>query len=91
VADGREAIGEPVGERGFGADDRQIDALAIDEPNDRVGVQEVDGRGGDGAGDAGVTGRAHDVGNGGVGRECGRERMFTRAGAENEDPQGSNL
>jgi hypothetical protein len=31
------------------------------------------------------------VSDGRVGSECGRERMFTRAGAENENPQGSNL
>ena len=49
---GLEPIGEAVAERRFGADDGQIDPLAIDEPNHGGGVQYVDRRGRDGARDA---------------------------------------
>jgi hypothetical protein len=56
-----EAISEAVGQRRFRTNDGEIDALAIDEPNDRCGVQWIQRRGRNGSADASVTRRANNV------------------------------
>ena len=43
---GGEPVGQPEAERGLRADHGQVDPLARDEPNDGIGVEDVEGFGG---------------------------------------------
>jgi len=52
---GREPIGQPAAEGSFRTDHGQVDSVELDEPNDRVGVQDVEGCGGGGGSDSGVA------------------------------------
>ena len=85
---GLESIGQPVAERRFRADDRQIDLRTLDEPNHRLGVQYVDWFGGNGARDAGVARRANHVADAGFIGELPGQGVLARAGAQNTDSHG---
>ena len=67
-------------------DHGQINPFAVNEPNHRVGVQDVDRNRRKATGYPRVAWGANDMGNMRVLRELPGERVLTCAGAENEDP-----
>ena len=85
AAGGAKAIDDAGGERGFGADDGEIDA-------ERFGQSQRIGRGvaGGDAGDAGVAGRGVNLNARGL-SELPGDGVFAAAGADDENFQGMVL
>lgn len=80
-----EFVGEAEGERDFGADDDEVDFLALGEGDEAGDVVGGDGEAGDVLGDAGVAGSGDDAGLRGGGEESFDEGVFAATGADDED------
>jgi hypothetical protein len=75
------AVNEAIGQRRFRANHRQVDAPGIDEPNHRVGVQDINRFSRERSGDTGIAGSAEHGLDAEFAGEARRHSVLARAAA----------
>ena len=91
IAFGGEHVGDAAAQRQLGSDDREIDLFAAGDRGDRVGVGRIDRDASRHAADPGVSGRAHDVRHGALGRQFPHQRVFAPAVADDQNSRGTHV
>ena len=83
---GREAIGDAEAQRQLGADDGEVDLLALGErERGRRDRSRSTGSGAREPGDSGIAGRGDDLADVALGGQPGDQRVLARAAADNEN------